>query len=126
VCIASGLADHSHGGEFLQLSRWACDEMGTAPYFVAQTYRPPVRDGKWKVQRVPRNNGADWLIFRKDGGQHQDFDQRYRRQQASQIASIGSMRRCAMCDNPINSRRADAATCSAACRQKMHRLAERG
>jgi hypothetical protein len=126
VGILVKLADHSHGGEFLQLSHWVYDELAAELYFSAHTYRPPLRDGKWRAQRVPRNNGADWLIFRKDGGKHHDFDQRYQRQQASRLASIGDVRRCAMCDSPISSRRADAATCSATCRQKMHRQRARG
>ena len=125
VGIVVKLADHSHGGAFLQLSRWCVQALDVEPYFVAHTYRPPLRDSKWKVQRVPRNNGADWLIFRKDGGRHLDFDRLYDRQQMSRLASLPARRACAMCDSEIGQRRRDAETCSDRCRQASHRRRRR-
>lgn len=126
VGILVKLADHSHGGEFLQLSRWCVETLGVEPYFVAHTYRPPLRDGKWKVQRVPRNNGADWLAFRKDGGAHKSFEDLYAQQQVSQIASLDSIRRCTICDRAMGPRRRDATTCSDRCRQQAHRQRGKG
>jgi hypothetical protein len=126
VGIVVKLADHSHGGEFLQLTRWVVEHLDVDPYFVAHTYRPPLRDGKWRVQRVPRSNGADWLVFRKDGGKHLDFDRLYARQQVSRIATPPSTRICAICDSALGQRRADAETCSARCRQRAHRRRRMG
>jgi hypothetical protein len=115
------LADTSHGSEFLQLSRWVYDELGVEPYFVAHTMRPPLGDGRRRVQRVPWSNGAVYLIFRRDYGKHHDFDRQYDRQQMSHMASQRARRRCAMCDRPIGDRRGVAATCSATCRKRRQR-----
>ena len=125
VGVLVKLADTSHGGEFLQLSRWAVDALGVEPYFVTHTIRPPVGDGRRKVQRVPWNNGAVWLIFRKDYGKHVSFDDLYARQQTSRIASVENVRRCAICDRQLTGRRSDAMTCSDACRQRARRRALR-
>ena len=121
VGILVKLADHCHGGEFLQLTQWAYDELGAALYFSAHTYRAPVADGRRRVQRVPLNNSADWLVFRKDGGAHKDFDRLYDRQQASRISMLTSAPRCVMCDTRMDGRRSDALTCSDACRQRARR-----
>jgi hypothetical protein len=117
VGILVKIADHSHGGRFLALTQWVYDELGADLYFSAHTTRPPL--APHKRQRVPLNNGADWLIFRKDGGAHKDFERLYERQELSRVASLGSARRCPMCDTPLNDRRSDAATCSATCRQRL-------
>ena len=119
VGILIKLADHSHGGRFLALTQWAYDELGAELYFSAHTTRPPL--AAHRRQRVPLNNGADWLIFRKDGGAHKDFDRLYERQQASRIAALKGARRCAICDAPIGDRRRGAATCSDLCRKKRQR-----
>lgn len=119
------LADTSHGGEFLQLSRWAVDNLGVEPYFVAHTTRPPVGDGRRKVQRVPWNNGAVYLLFRWDYGKHHDFDRLYERQEALQLAHLNDHRRCSMCNAPIGALRSDRATCSSPCRQKAYRQRRR-
>jgi hypothetical protein len=122
IGILVKLADTSHGGLFLQLSQWVYEELGVAPYFVAHTYRPrPLRDGKWRVQRVPRNNGAVWLLFRKDGGRHRDFDRLYELHQRSRLASVPEQRHCQMCDAPLGGRRRDATTCSNRCRKRAER-----
>jgi hypothetical protein len=77
------VADHSHQGELLLLSDWIKAAIGARPYFVLHTYRPTyLRDGKHRVERVPRNNGATYLAFRKDGHQHRDFDRLHARQLA--------------------------------------------
>jgi hypothetical protein len=114
------LTDHSHGGVFLQLTRWASDVLGVEPYCVLHTYRRALTDGKWKAQRVPRSNGATWMAFRRDGGGHLDFDALYERQ-VSRLAPPKAARHCVICDAPIGDRRADAQTCGDRCRQKVHR-----
>lgn len=133
IGILVKLADSSHGSEFLQLSRWAIDHIGAQPYFVAHTTRPPLEDGKWKVQRVPRNNGAVYLIFRKDGHQHRDFDALYERQALRlEREKAREMRRqkppkfCSICNKKIGDGRIDRAFCSSPCRQRAYRLRVKG
>lgn len=124
------LADHSHGGEFLQLSRWAVDRLGAAPYFVAHTTRAPLLDGKWEAQRVPRSNGAVYLVWRKGTQQHRDFDALYERQAgriAREIALRKPPKKCPMCPAFIPSDlRADAEVCSVACRKRAYRQRAKG
>jgi fluoride ion exporter CrcB/FEX len=76
------VTDHSHGGQLLLQSDWIKNALEMQPYAVAYTTRSTfMKDGKHKVQRVPRNNGAVWLAFRKDGHHHRDFERLYARQQ---------------------------------------------
>jgi hypothetical protein len=88
------------------------------------TYRSALGDRKRKVQRVPLNNGADWLAFRKDSGIHKSFENLYVRQQVSRITSLETIRRCQMCDTSLGDRRSDAETCSAPCRKRAQRRRE--
>lgn len=130
VGILVKLADHSHGSEFLQLSRWVLDHLGAEPYFVAHTTRSPLLDGKWEAQRVPRSNGAIYLVWRKGGGPHRDFDALYE-QQAGRIARELSRqhppKRCSMCPAFIpREARSDALVCSAACRKRAYRQRVKG
>lgn len=92
------VADHAHGGEWLSLSDWIkAMSLGTNQYakldgpflyFTMHTYRPrAVIDPKWKVQRVPRSNGAIYLAFRLDSNKHRDWDREYERQQS--LTTIG-------------------------------------
>lgn len=123
VGVLAKVADHAHGGELLPLTDWVKGAIGVPPYLVLHAYRPGyLADGRHRVERVPRSNGAVYLAFRHDGHRHLDFDQLYQRQEALRLASIGAARRCAICHVPMTGRRADAATCSPACRQKAHRL----
>lgn len=122
VGILVKLADSSHGGEFLQLSRWVADQFNVDPYFVAHTTRAPLEDGKWKVQRVPRSNGAVYLVWRKAGHEHRDFDGLYERQMSRIARSEDARKRCGSCDILMAAgRRSDAATCSARCRKRAER-----
>ena len=116
------ITDSSHGGEFLELSRWVADELGAVPYFVAHTVRKSAtKDPKHQVQRVPKNNGATYLLYRKDGARHLEFDALYDRQM-SRLGPLLTVRRCASCDNLMPAgRRADATTCSDRCRQRLRR-----
>lgn len=133
VGILVKLADSSHGGEFLQLSRWVAEQFDAEPYFVAHTTRPPLEDGKWKVQRVPRSNGAVYLVWRKAGHEHRDFDGLYERQvlridrqKTREQAAQKPPKFCARCKKRMPSdRRADAATCSSRCRQWLYDEAKR-
>jgi hypothetical protein len=83
VGILVKVADHAHQGRHHQLSRWVEDALGAELYFDLHTYRSAyLRDGKHRAVRVPRNNGASYLVFRKSGPVHLDFDRLYDRQQA--------------------------------------------
>lgn len=132
------LADSSHGSEFLQLSRWVADQFDARPYFVAHTTRPPLEDGKWKVQRVPRSNGAVYLVWRKDGHQHRDFDALYERQEARsvrqaerekalELASLKPPKWCLACRTLLAPASPSyALTCSVSCRNRLYRRRKRG
>jgi hypothetical protein len=77
------VADHSHQGRHQQLTRWVEDAVGAELYFDLHAYRSTyLRDGKHRATRVPRSNGATWLVFRKSGPMHLDFDRLYERQEA--------------------------------------------
>lgn len=89
VGILVKVADHSHQGEFQALSDWVKAAVPAPLYFDLHTVKPrPLRDGKHRAVRVPRNNGAIYLAFRKDSHRHIDFDHLYRRQQARTIERI--------------------------------------
>jgi hypothetical protein len=103
------------------MTSWAAEALGVWPVYVMHTIGKPSPRRKGEIPRVPRNNGADWLAFRKGDNRYPDFITAYERQQASRIASLTRARRCAICDAPIGDRRGDAATCSDRCRQAAHR-----
>jgi hypothetical protein len=128
------LADSSHGGEFLQLSRWVLDQFDAQPYFVAHTTRSQLEDGKWKVQRVPRSNGAVYLVWRKAGHEHRDFDGLYERQERIKAGHSRRLKglperpkRCSECPALLDqSPRKFRLTCSAACRKRAYRQRAKG
>jgi hypothetical protein len=81
VGVLLKLTDHSHQGELLLLSDWVKSALPVRPYIVLHTFRPTyLRDGKHRVERVPRSNGAMWLACRKSGHRHVDFARLYERQ----------------------------------------------
>jgi hypothetical protein len=83
VGVLVKVADHAHQGEHQALTDWIKAAIPMQPYTVLHTIRPGfLRDGKHRSIRVPRNNGATWLVFRKRGHRHLDFDRRYARQEA--------------------------------------------
>ena len=83
VGVLVKVADHAHQGEHQALTEWVKAVVPTPLYFELHTYRPGfLRDGKHRVCRVPRNNGATYLVFRKAGHRHVDFDRLYARQEA--------------------------------------------
>lgn len=138
VGILVKLADSSHGSEFLQLSRWVFDALAVRPYFVAHTTRPQLEDGKWKVQRVPRSNGAVYLVWRKEGHVHRDFDALYERQEARKagrstreltrlLAARARPKRCSECPALLDqSARKIRRTCSKACQRRAERRRAKG
>lgn len=90
VGVLAKLADSSHGSELLALSDWVKAVIPVRPYAVLHTYRPlALQDGKWRVERVPRNNGAVYLAFRKTGHKHLSFDHLYARQQPALLEVAG-------------------------------------
>jgi hypothetical protein len=75
------VADHAHQGQEQPLSDWVKAAIPMLTYNVLHTYRPTyLRDGKHRATRVPRNNGATYLAFRKSGPIHIDFERLYERQ----------------------------------------------
>ena len=77
------LADHSHQGQYQLLSDWVKAAIPMQPYTVMHTYRAMNLESRhWKSVRVPRNNGAIYLVFRKDSHRHKDFDAMFARQEA--------------------------------------------
>lgn len=118
------LTDGPHGQRYHQLTRWVESAIDVPPcgVLVSTRARPSPRR-KGEVPRVPPNNSAIWLVFRRDGqdGRYPDFIRLYERQEASRLAEQRRARRCAICDSPIGDRRGDAATCSGACRQRASR-----
>lgn len=126
IGILVKVADHSHGSELLVLTDWIKATIPARPYTALHTYRPGyLHDGKRRAERVPRNNGATYLTFRRDGHQHRDFDHLYARQGVSRLEDVSEQRRCAICDRLLGDRRADATTCSDACRQRARRQRRR-
>lgn len=126
VGIIVKLADFPNGGAYLPLTSWAYDALGVSPCYVMHTVGRPSPRPRGEVGRVPRNNGADWLVFRKDGHHYPDFVKLYERQRVSHMASPEARRRCAMCDAPIGRRRTVAATCSSRCRKRAQRQRANG
>lgn len=94
VGVLIKVADHAHQGAHQALSDWVKMAVPVPLYFDMHTYRSAyLRDGKHRVARVPRSNGAMWLVFRKSGPAHLDFDRLYRRQETSRIATLSAQRR---------------------------------
>lgn len=123
VGIIVKVADHSHGSELLALTDWIKAAVPMAPYTVLHTLRPGYfHDGKRRVERVPRNNGATYLVFRRDGSTHRDFEQLYARQMSRLAVVAGRQKLCPMCDMPMPfGRRRDAEVCSVRCRKRAER-----
>jgi hypothetical protein len=118
------LTDGPHGGRLQQLTRWVEEAIGVQPCGELTTFRArpsPRRAGE--IPRVPPNNSAVWLVFRRDSrqGSYPDFIKLYERQEASRVASIADVRRCAICDTSLGDRRPDAVTCSDLCRKQRQR-----
>lgn len=125
VGILIKLADFPNGGAYLPLTSWAYDALGASPCYVMHTVGHPTPRPPGEVGRVPRNNGADWLLFRKDGNRYPDFVKLYERQVsrlARETARQQPPRNCDSCDTPMLShRRSDARTCSDRCRTALKR-----
>jgi hypothetical protein len=121
VGIVVKLPDFPNGGAYLPLTSWATEALGVSPCYVMHTVGRPSPRPNGEIGRVPRNNGADWLVFRKDGNRYPDFIMLYERQQMSRIASLESVRRCVICERPLARRWSDTVTCSDACRQRLRR-----
>ena len=121
VGIIVKLVDAPNGGAYLPATSWATDALGVWPVYVLHAIGRPSPRPSEEIARVPRNNGSDWLVFRKDGNRYPDFVKLYERQQASRLLDLDDHRRCAICDTPLGTRRSDATTCSDACRQRASR-----
>ena len=130
VGVIVKVTEHHHGGRFLNQSAWIEAAIGAPLYTKLQTTRVPglVRSGRWKAERVPRSNGAVYLVFRHGGGGHVDFDALYARQHPRRIVAQDLLQRaCAMCGGLIPSERdRRALVCSAACRYRAYRQRRKG
>jgi hypothetical protein len=83
VGVLVKVADHAHQGEEQPLTDWVKAAVGAPVYTLLHSFRPGyLRDEKHRAVRVPRNNGATWLVFRRGGHRHLDFDRLYERQNA--------------------------------------------
>jgi hypothetical protein len=122
VGILVKVADHAHGGLFLDESDWIRQAVGVPLYTRLATVKSSyLRFGRHRAERVPRNNGAVYLVFRHDGPQHRDFDAAYRLQALRLAGPPTSENLCRVCNGPLPPGRADRATCSNACRQRAYR-----
>jgi hypothetical protein len=122
VGVVVKVTEHSHGGRFLDQSAWVSSALGT-PYFKLSTLRPSglVASGRWRAERVPRSNGAVYLVYRHDGRGHVDFDALWRRQALHLPVPSGAVKLCCSCNAALPAGRSDRATCSSACRQRAYR-----
>lgn len=83
VGLVVKVIDASHGHEWVSLSDAVKAVIPVRPYFEMRTIRRvPIKDTKHRVQRVPKNNASVYVVFRKDGHRHIDFDRLYRLGQA--------------------------------------------
>lgn len=65
------VTDHSHSGRYVVESDWVRAAIGEPPYDVVYQVRANAMiDPKWEEQMSAYNNGATYLIFRKDGPVH--------------------------------------------------------
>ena len=65
------VTDHVHGQRYVLESDWVREAIGRAPFDeVYQVRANAVIDPKWTEQLSAYNNGATYLIFRKDGPLH--------------------------------------------------------
>jgi hypothetical protein len=89
VAIVVKVIDASHGGEWVSLADAVKTAIPTRLYFELVTVRPKgIPDPKRRRHRVPENNGAIYLVFRKDSHRHRDFDTAYGRQEGSRLAAM--------------------------------------
>jgi hypothetical protein len=71
VGIVVKVTDAVHASRFVRMSGWIYDELGEPYDVVHQVRRRPLIDPRWKEPQLSaRNNGATYLIFRKDGPVH--------------------------------------------------------
>lgn len=65
------VTDHVHGQRFVRMSGWVYDELGEPFEVVHQVRGRALVDPRWREPQLSaRNNGASYLIFRKDGPLH--------------------------------------------------------
>lgn len=65
------VTDHVHGQQYVRESDWVVQAIGQSPYDeVYQVREHATIDPKWQEQLSAYNNGATYLIFRKDGPLH--------------------------------------------------------
>jgi hypothetical protein len=127
------VTEHHHGGRFLDQSAWIAQALGVPLYTKLSTVRTAglMSSGRWKAERVPRSNGAVYLVYRHDGPAHIDFDALYRRQEVGEAKRNGRQdllpKRCPSCFALLDpGRRADAETCTLACRLRLFRARRKG
>lgn len=69
--IVVKVTDHVHGQRFVRMSGWVYDELGEPWEVVHQVRSRALVDPRWREPQLSaRNNGATYLIFRRDGPLH--------------------------------------------------------
>lgn len=64
------VCDHIHASKFVRMTGWVYDELGE-PYDVVHQTRTAMIDPKWRQPQLSaRNNGATYVVHRKDGLVH--------------------------------------------------------
>jgi len=64
------VADHVHAERFVRMTGWICAELGEPYDVVHQVRTGAMIDPKWEEQRHAYNNGATYLIFRREVRPH--------------------------------------------------------
>jgi hypothetical protein len=132
VGVIVKVTEHHHGGRFLNQSGWIETAIGAPLYTKLSTIRTAglARIRRWKAERVPRSNGAVYLVFRHGASSHLDFDAVWRRQTLRSSPKAPQALRpnlCSECDTPLDqSARKWRRTCSDACRQGAYRRRRSG
>ena len=123
VGIVVKVTDHHHGGAFIDETDWIRRAIPAHPYTRLSTVRARglASARQWHAERVPRSNGAVYLVYRRDDHHHVDFDALYRRQALQLAARFGAPAGCHTCNAPLPIGRSDRTTCSSACRQRAYR-----
>jgi hypothetical protein len=125
VGIIVKLTDAPNGGAYLPLTSWAYEALRAEPCYVMHIVGRPTPRPAGEEGQAPRNNGADWLVFRHDGKRYPSFNKLYERQVSRferEQARLQPPRPCRNCDAllPEGGRR-HRLTCSDRCRTALKR-----
>jgi hypothetical protein len=74
VGVLMKVADCEHGGRVLELGSWVRGVLGSPSMKLYAPRASKIVDGRWREQRSPRANVAEYLTFRKDRARHRAWD----------------------------------------------------